>query len=452
MHPTIMLFTRDLRIHDNPALHRAARTGAPVVPLFVFDDALGAARTANRTRFLVESLRDLRGSLRRLGADLVVRRGPVVDRTIDLARRVGAATIHLADDRTPVAMTRLDRLRRAAARHRIEVWPAPGPTIVPPGAVTPSGGDHYRVFTPYWRAWTNVSWRDSVATPPRLRLPEGVEPGPIPEPADLVPDMTAASTTTPPGGETAGRALADAWVDDRLGTYGDHHDDLAGDRTSHLSAHLHFGCVSPLELAREARGRPGGDAFVRQLCWRDFHHQVTAVFPSIADTDYRPRGDRWRDDPDALDAWRTGTTGIPIVDAGMRQLATEGWMHNRARLITASLLTRHLRIDWRVGAAHFMAHLVDADVANNHGNWQWVAGTGNDTRPNRLLNPHRQAERFDPDGDYVRRYVPELATVRGRAVHRPWDLPVAERGRLRYPAPIVDHEQVVAEHRQRSRR
>jgi deoxyribodipyrimidine photo-lyase len=185
----------------------------------------------------------------------------------------------------------------------------------------------------------------------------------------------------------------------------------------------------------------GGQAFIRQLAWRDFHHQVLAARPETVSVDYRTRHDRWRRDEKAAQAWRDGLTGYPIVDAGMRQLRAEGWMHNRARLITASFLTKTLYLDWRIGARHFFDLLVDADVANNQLNWQWVAGTGTDTRPNRVLNPLRQAQRYDPTGDYVRRYLPELRDVPGSAVHEPWKLDPHHRSRLNYPDPIIDlHE------------
>jgi deoxyribodipyrimidine photo-lyase len=234
------------------------------------------------------------------------------------------------------------------------------------------------------------------------------------------------------------------WARGGVRRYPDHHDDLAADDTSRLSPALHFGCVSALEVTTHLEGRDGSESFLRQMCWRDFHHQVAASFPRIATEDYRPRGDRWRHDHDELEAWRSGRTGYPIVDAGMRQLRREGWMHNRARLITASFLTKHLYLDWRAGARHFMTWLVDGDVANNYGNWQWVAGTGNDTRPHRMFNPLRQATRFDPSGDYVRRYVPELAGVAGPSVHRPWELDPAVRSALDYPDPLIDHETAMA--------
>jgi deoxyribodipyrimidine photo-lyase len=269
--------------------------------------------------------------------------------------------------------------------------------------------------------------------PPHIRLP------PI-EKIGRLPAKTPASPGSPGlarGGESAGRERFVSWRQRLLAGYGENHDDLAGDATSRLSAYLRFGCVSPLEVAIGALGRPAGEEFCRQLAWRDFFYQVTAAFPDIARKSYRP-GAAWHEDRRALDAWREGQTGIPIVDAGMRQLAAEGFMHNRARMVTASFLTRNLGIDWRHGLAHFGALLADADVANNAGNWQWVAGTGHNTRPNRVMNPLRQAERFDRSGEYVRRYVPELAGLDPACIHTPWRLPPAQRVRLGYPGPLVE--------------
>jgi deoxyribodipyrimidine photo-lyase len=250
------------------------------------------------------------------------------------------------------------------------------------------------------------------------------------------------------GGEAAATGRLKAWASRSLATYDDHHDDLAGDRTSHISADLHFGCLSPLEVATRLRSRTGGAAFVRQLCWRDFYHQVLAARPDAARHDYRPRGDRWHDDPVELAAWKEGRTGYPIVDAGMRQLRREGFVHNRARMVVASFLVKDLYLDWRHGADHFLDWLVDGDLANNQLNWQWIAGTGNDTNAHRVFNPLRQAERFDPDGAYVRRYVPELDGLAPADTHDPPADVRAERG---YPAPIVDHAEAVAAYRARRR-
>jgi deoxyribodipyrimidine photo-lyase len=209
------------------------------------------------------------------------------------------------------------------------------------------------------------------------------------------------------------------------------------------------GTISPttrLHVFRRTFGSDvGGEAFVRQLCWRDFYYQLFADRPELAHADMRQRGDRWRDDERSLAAWKDGVVGYPLVDAGMRQLREEGFMHNRARLVSASFLTKHLYLDWRMGAAHFADLLVDGDIPNNCGNWQWVAGTGADTRPNRMFNPTRQAQRYDPTGAFVRRWIPELADVEGVTVHEPWKLGMlAPAG---YPAPIVDHDEAVARFR-----
>jgi deoxyribodipyrimidine photo-lyase len=427
----IVLFTRDLRVHDNPALELAVRSAEHVVPLFVLQDGLRFA-VPNRARFLHESLADLRQSLRQRGGDLVIRHGDPVAETLRLAADVEADGVVLARDVSAYARRRWQRLERECRERRIALRAVDSVTVVPPGAVTPAGGDHFKVFTPYWRAWTDHRWRTGVKAPDQVRLPPAVHVGRLPGAVD---GQTSAGL--PDGGESAARRRMDRWLSTGLAAYADRHDDLPGDATSRLSADLHFGCLSPLELAVRAgkAGGAGGEAYVRQLCWRDFHAQVAAAFPELPGRDYRPRRAAWREDPHALAAWRDGRTGYPVVDAGMRQLAVEGFMHNRARLLVASFLTKQLNIHWTEGARHFFDLLVDGDIANNSGNWQWVAGTGNDTRPNRQFNLLRQAQRFDPEGEYVRRYVPELAAVEGSAVHAPWKLERRPRG---YPAPLIE--------------
>jgi deoxyribodipyrimidine photo-lyase len=437
----LVLFNRDLRVHDNPALAAAARAER-TVPLFVFDEALLGSRFAapNRVAFMREALLDLGEELRAAGGRLFVRRGDPVAEAIALARECGAAELHASADYSAYARRRERRLAAACEEERIGFRLHPGTTIVPPGAVTPGGGDHFKVFTPYHRAWSELPLRRRVGPPRRLAVPAKLRAGRIPALGDLTDGSPSPHRSA--GGEAEGRRLARAFLRDGLSRYGERHDDLAGDATSRLSAHLRFGCVSPLALAQEARGRAGGEPFVRQLCWRDFHHQVLAANPSLPRRDYRPRGDRWSRSRRAFEAWREGRTGYPIVDAAMRQLAVEGFMHNRARMTVASFLTKGLYIDWRQGAWHFWDLLSDGDVANNAGNWQWVAGTGNDTRPNRVLSPLRQAERFDPDGAYVRRYLPELESARGKAIFRPWLM--EGFAKLDYPEPIVDHDDAAA--------
>ncbi|MDP9798323.1 deoxyribodipyrimidine photo-lyase [Catenuloplanes nepalensis] len=436
MKTAVVLFTRDLRLHDHPALAAATTNAEHVVPLFVLDPAL-LGRSANRDRFLHQALADLRDGLKERGANLVVRRGDTVAETIAVARQVEADGIALSHDVTRFATRRQDRLRAEAERHRMSLRLFPGVTVLAPGEVRPGGGGtNYRVFSPYFRAWEAARWRDEVAAPRNVALPAGAEKLGIalPEPPEGESPHAAA------GGETEGRRRLRNWLH-RIDAYDDQHDAMADDDTSRLSAYLRFGCLSPLAVAEAARrkGGPGAAAFVRQLCWRDFYYQVTAGFQDIARVPMRPAGDRnWRyDDAHALEAWQTGHTGIPIVDAGMRQLRAEGWMHNRARLITAALLTKHLRLDWRAGQDWFFRWLIDGDVPNNSGNWQWVAGTGNDTRPHRRFNPIRQAQRYDPEGDYVRRYVPELAGIPGADVHMPWRLDDFKG--LDYPPPLESH-------------
>lgn len=414
MDTAIVLFNRDLRVHDHPALVAACERAERVVPLFVLDPSVPEGR---RRGFLLQCLADLRAALKERGGDLVVRHGDVVGETMKLAGEAGATVIHASADVSSLARRREERL----AGERIEYVRFPGVTVVPPDELRPSGGsDHYRVFTPYWNAWRRHRRRPVLPPPGRVRLPSGLPVGRLPRQEPVAGTLR--------GGESAGRERAERWLRDGLAGYADGHDDMAGDRTSRLSPYLRFGCVSPLELACRAEH---GEEFVRQLCWRDFHHQVTYAFPRINRENYRRRERSWRHDRQALRAWQAGMTGLPIVDAGMRQLLAEGWMHNRARLIVAAYLVRRLGLDWRDGAGHFFEHLLDGDVANNSGNWQWVAGTGNDTRPNRGFNPLRQARRYDPAGDYVRRYVPELADVPGAKVHEPWRLPAQPGG---YPA------------------
>ena len=405
----VVLFTRDLRLHDHPALAAAVERAERVVPLFVLDDAILAGFAApNRAAFLLDSLHDLDAGLRARGGGLVVRSGSVVGETARLAVEVGAETVYASEDVSAYAQERERRLRQALAGFRIALETFSGVTVVPPGDLAPADSDHYRVFTAFWRRWREQPRRDVLPAPGRIALPHGVDAGLTAELNRLQRGAPAAQL--PAGGETAGRRRLDAWLDDGLARYGELADDLAADATSRLSPYLHFGCVSAGEVVARALEREGAEPFVRQLCWRDFNHQLLASRPETAHEDLRPRPAPWRDDEKALEAWRDGRTGYPLVDAGMRQLMAEGFMHNRARLVAGSFLTKDLGIDWRRGAEHFFELLVDGDVANNTGNWQWVAGTGTDSRPNRRLSPERQAERFDPDGVYVRRYIPELGT------------------------------------------
>ncbi|MBB2944958.1 deoxyribodipyrimidine photo-lyase [Actinoplanes lutulentus] len=429
MSTAVVLFTRDLRVRDNPALAEACADADRVIPLYVLDPKL-AGLSGNRSRFLHQCLADLREQLRERGGDLVVRTGDPVTETIRLAREHDAGTIHLAADVSGYARRRESRLAEECERHRLELRLHPGVTVVEPGTLRPGGGgDCYKVFTPYFRTWSQATWRQQAGTPRTVTLPDGVTAGRLP----AIP--SGDSPHAAEGGETLGQRRLTAWLR-TIDGYADAHDDMAGDKTSRLSPYLRWGCISPLAVAEAARASQA-EAFVRQLCWRDFYYQVAKVFPKLSTEPLRPGNDKnWRYDKDALQHWQDGLTGVPVVDAGMRQLRAEGWMHNRARLITAAFLTKHLGLDWRLGVDWFFRWLIDGDVPNNAGNWQWVAGTGNDSRPHRRFNPIRQALRFDPEGVYVRRYVPELKGIDGPAVHQPWRLPEPVRRGLDYPGPL----------------
>ena len=414
----VVLFTRDLRVHDHAGLDGAARRFERVAPLFVFDDrVLRAHGTPNRLSFLLDALVDLRESLRKRGADLVLRRGDPIAETLRLARESRCTTVYVSSDASSYAQERERRLVRECRREGLELRVVDTTTVVPAGALVPSVGDHYRVFTPYWRRWQGLALPSVSPAPGRLRLAGNPARDKLPSLRDLT-ELTP-SPELPRGGEQAGRRHLERWLANGLERYGLEGDVLAANATSRLSPYLHFGCVSALEIVTRARAREGAEPFVRQLCWRDFFQQLLAANPDSAHEDLRPRG-QWNEDAEALARWREGQTGYPIVDAAMRQLNHEGWISNRARLVAGSFLTRTLGLDWRLGAGVFFDVLVDGDVANNVGNWQWVAGTGANTRPNQALNPIRQAARFDPQGDYVRRYVPELEQLTGATIHEPW--------------------------------
>jgi deoxyribodipyrimidine photo-lyase len=433
---SVVLFTRDLRLHDHPALDAAVRAGGSVVPLFVLDPDL-LRRSPNRRRFLLESLVDLDRSLARRASRLVVREGDVVARTLDVVAEAGARAVHMSADVSRFAQRREVRLREALAAHGVDLHVHPGGAVVEPGEVAPPGKEMYSVFTPYHRAWAQAPRRAVLGAPGTIETPAELAPGPRPDPAA----MPADSIDLPPGGETAARKHLDAYLASGASRYAEVRDDLAADATSRLSPYLRFGCVSANEVVTATAGVHGTQELVRQVAWRDFYGQLLAHDPTIAWRDFRsPPGDTPATPvhPGYLfECWQMGRTGIPLVDAGMRQLRREGWMHNRARMVTASFLTRRLGIAWQLGAEHFMRWLVDGDPANNAGGWQWVAGTGTDPRRSRSFNPVRQAERFDADGTYVRRYVRELADVPAPWILAPWWDSELLRATA-YPAPIIE--------------
>ena len=423
---SLAIFTRDLRLHDNPVLHAAA---PDAVPVFIEDPIAETLHgSPNRQAYLAECLHDLDTNLLAAGSALVLRRGPWVDTVLALVAESNASAIHVARDVTAFSQRRIQLLR---SRSPVPVTVHDSLTVVPPDALAPQTSDFYQVFTPFHRRWIAHDWRPMLA-PPEL-AGHGIGSDPLPAVTEV-----GTSPARLHGGETAARLDMDRWVP-RSRRYEHTRNDLGIDGTSHLSAPLHLGTLSPLEVALRT-GEAGADAYVRQIAWRDFNHQVLFHRPAASSTNYRGHDVAWNDDPAAFEAWTAGATGFPIVDAAMRELTATGFIHNRARMVTASFLTKDLMIDWRLGARHFMTWLTDGDVANNQLGWQWVAGTGTDTNPTRIFNPTLQSERFDADGEYIRRWLPELAEVETDEIHDPSPLTRAATG---YPLPIVDHREAI---------
>jgi deoxyribodipyrimidine photo-lyase len=423
----IVWMRRDLRVHDHPALTAAVREAERVVPVFVLDERLLGGRFPSEPRrwFLLESLRELREALRARGGDLIVRTGAPERELPELARETQASTVHFASDVSPFAMARDRRVEEALRAVGVEPRRHPGNFVADVGKPKP-----YSVFTPFWRAWRELPRREVHGAPRAIRLPSNLRIGEIPPAECPLEDPIGAP------GEKAGRARMHAFLRDGMDRYEERHDLLAGG-TSELSPYLHFGCVS----ARELESRASAEAFTRQLAWRDFYAHVLLHNPGNAHRAHQERMDalEWEDDDEAFEAWQEGRTGYPVVDAAMRQLRSRGWMHNRGRLIAGSFLTKDLHIDWRRGEQHFMRLLLCGDEAQNNGNWQWVSSVGVDPAPyfRRLYNPVLQQRRHDPDGEYVRRWVPELRDAPLEHLAEPWKSDAAPD----YPPPIVDHAQ-----------
>jgi deoxyribodipyrimidine photo-lyase len=432
-----------LRLGDHPALlaaRDAAADSAPdgVAGLFVLDDALRKPSGAARLAFLYRCLRELD---EQLGGRLVVRRGDPVNVVAAVAQEVGAQTVHISADYGPYGSQRDERVQHALEEAGRRLVRTGSPYAVAPGRVTRGDGSPYRVFTPYSKAWRAHGWRAPASTPRTMTWLELDGTG-IPK------DPPLGDKQLPPAGEHAARDRLRAFLPSVTG-YGDNRNQPGLDATSRLSPYLKYGCIHPRTILAELAGARGAgvSTFENELAWRDFYADVLWQHPDSARADLTAAlsgmdyaDAHSGDGANHFEAWKQGRTGYPIVDAGMRQLLAEGWMHNRVRMIVASFLVKDLQLWWREGARWFLEQLVDGDLASNNHGWQWVAGTGTDAAPYfRVFNPVLQGEKFDPDGDYVRRYVPELrdAGLSGKALHAPW---TAKDGPPKgYPAPIVDH-------------
>jgi len=439
-------FRKDLRLDDNTGLAEAVRDArGDVIPFYTSEPAILSRDdiAATRVRFVLDSLADLAAAIERAGSRLALAHGDAVANVTRAARDFGADAVYWNDEYEPALRARDDAVERALSTTGIRVRRFHDRLLVPPGAVTTRGGRPFVVFTPFARTCDALPVARPVAAVRRLA------PHDLPGPRLATLEQLGFATTQPPwpGGARAGATRLKRFLAKALPDYATGRDRLDADGTSRLSADLKFGTVSVrrvvaqvLEAAQDDRRlRTHAAKYVSELRWRDFYSHVLFHFPQVERGAFRPQfgAIRWAGKRAHFDAWTSGRTGYPIVDAGMRQLAATGYMHNRARMIVASFLTKDLLLDWRLGERHFMRHLVDGDLANNNGGWQWAAGTGTDAQPwFRVFNPVLQGQRFDPDGAYVRRWVPELAKVPDRWVHRPWDAPAPPRS---YPAPVVDH-------------
>jgi deoxyribodipyrimidine photo-lyase len=450
MAPAIVWFRRNLRLDDNVPLDAALRGHDSVVPVFVPDDPSPTEPISGPAlRFLTGSLHDLAAALAASGSRLLVRKGPAGAALAALARESGAEAVYTHLDHEPRGIGLAREAEAALSAQGTKLRLLPDLHLVLPASLVTEAGRPFAVYTPFSRRWREADKAPPVSEPVHVPTPSAVFGPAVPS----IGFELEGSGPNPPGGAREGRALWKAFRLGGLARYAADRDFPALSGTSRLSPHLRFGTVGVRRLLAEARadwreadavGRKSIDAFVGELAWREFYASILAAFPRVLTGGFRPEFERFpwvagEEAEERFAVWRDGRTGYPLVDAGMRQLMHEGWMHNRVRMIVASFLTKHLLVDWRRGEALFRSRLADGDPASNSGGWQWSAGCGTDAQPFfRIFNPVLQGERFDPDGTYVRRWVPELAAWKsaGKYLHAPWRAPAPPDG---YPAPVVEH-------------
>lgn len=452
MSTSLLWFRRDLRLADNPALLAAIDSADEVLPVFVRDPRLldGAGVRAARLESSLAALDE------DMGGALVIREGNPAEEIARLAGEVGAREVHVSREPSPYGRRRDDRVRARLAEDGRDLVETGSPYAVGPGRVLTKSGGPYKVFTPFSRAWREHGW------PAPGRRPDQIQWATPPSGAGGASASAAAGggdgrshgddggVDSAPAGEAAALARWKAFLAEDLTAYDDQRDRPDLDTTSRLSVHLKYGEIHPRTLLADLESHPDADSesvrrFVTELAWREFYADVLWHWPRSAWKDLRDPLESMAYDEgphvdELVEAWRQGRTGYPFVDAGMRQLLSEGWMHNRVRMVTASFLVKDLHVWWPVGASHFLEHLIDGDVASNNHGWQWVAGTGTDASPYfRVFNPVTQGRKFDPRGDYVRRWIPELRHLQGAAAHEPWK---SDDGYAHgYPQRVVDHSE-----------
>jgi deoxyribodipyrimidine photo-lyase len=456
--PALVWFHNDLRLSDNPALYAAAKSGVPVIALYILEEAKGLRPMGAAWRWwLAGSLRNLSEKLAKLGVSLVLRRGDPRKIVAEIASETGCGTAYWCR-RYVAAEARLDtEIEQYLLANDCVVETFNVSLLNEPWSIESKAGGPFRVFTPYHRASEERGNPREVVSDIRKLTAEYAPASEKLEDWNLEPskpdwarDMEAAWTR----GEDGAKERLKNFLKDALKGYAEHRDRPGIDGTSRLSPYLAHGEISPHQIAAAlpARGRDA-DKYRAELGWREFSYHLLHHYPALARENFQRRFDAfpWRDDEKALQRWQRGLTGYPIVDAGMRQLWRTGWMHNRVRMLCASFLVKHLLLDWRLGEEWFWDTLVDADPANNAASWQWVAGSGADAAPYfRIFNPVLQGEKFDPQGAYVRNWIPEIAGLPDQFIHKPWEASPLELAAARvtlgktYPAPLVDHSQARA--------
>ncbi len=454
----LLWFRLDLRLADNPALDAAIETGLPVVPVFVWpgEDQDGVPGAASRW-WLHQSLTRLEESLRGKGSRLIVRRGAAAERLLELAAETKARHVFWNRVYEPAALQRDSEIEPKLQGSGVAAKSFNGSLLFEPGSLRTTSGGTFQVFTPFWKALWNERGRVRGTTKAPGTM---AAPGTCPESLkvadlELEPkiDWAAGMREAWTPGEEAARIRLRSFAKGAVGGYSEERDRTDHDGTSRLSPHLHFGEISPVQVWHALANVPEAESYLRQLAWREFSYHLLCAFPRTPWEPFNPqfRNFPWRRNAKRLAAWQKGRTGYPMVDAGMRQLWATGWMHNRARLVVASFLVKHLLIPWQDGAAWFMDTLVDADLANNTMGWQWTAGCGVDAAPYfRIFNPIVQGEKFDPDGAYVREWIPDLRDLPAEWIHKVWEAPPLALAAAKivlgetYPRPIVDHAEARA--------